>query len=131
MIIEFGEETKQLKDNKIIGDIICNNSRIDFKGKGNILFADGNVTLKDSSISFLGDNAVVFLSESKREYKIKLDMWRETTAYFGGDSYFNGPLTAIISERKNLIIGSDGVFSFGIWLRTADPHLIYDIESKK
>ena len=39
MIIEFGEETKQLKDNKIIGDIICNNSRIDFKGKGNILFA--------------------------------------------------------------------------------------------
>ena len=30
-----------------------------------------------------------------------------------------------------MIIGDGGVFSFGIWIRTADPHLLYSIEDKK
>lgn len=131
MITEFGIETDQLKENRIIGDVVCNNSQINFKGKDNILFAEGTVELRNSQIDFLGDNAVVFLSKSNREFKIKIDMWRETTAYFGSNNYFNGPFNAIVSERKNLIVGNDGVFSFGIWVRTADPHLIYSIESKE
>ena len=35
----------------------------------------------------------------------------------------------ISSERKGIVIGGGGVFSFGIWIRTADPHILYDSNS--
>ena len=132
MIIELNEEVNAPKSNRIEGEIICNNSKIVFKGKGNILFTDGTVTLDDSTISFCGDNAVLYIDgKSHLPFMLNLDLWSETAAYFGARSYFNGPLHAIVSERRNLFVGSDSLFSFGIWLRTADPHLIYDAETHK
>ncbi len=131
MIIEFGNEVQKPEQNKIIGleGIEFINSKITFKGKGNIVYADGPIRLENSHILFNGDDAVIYLSKSNKPYKLVIDLWRETTAYFGSNNYFNGAIHAVISERKNLIVGSDSIFSFGIWLRTADPHLIYDIES--
>lgn len=35
------------------------------------------------------------------------------------------------TERKNIIIGNECLISFGNYLRTADPHEIYDIKTKK
>ena len=131
MIKEHGKEVTSPCNNKIVGDITLANSNIIFGGKGNILFSDGSVTLKNSTINFYGDDAVVFLTGSKIAYILNLAMWRETAAYLGGDLYFNGVFNAIISERQNLIVGSDCIFSFGIWLRTADPHLVYSIETHK
>lgn len=133
MIVEFGNEVQIPEKNEIInrGDIEFVNSKITFRGKGNIVYAEGPVRLQDSHILFNGDNAVIYLSQSKKPYKLVIDLWRDTAAYFGSDNYFNGAMHAIVSERKNLIVGDDGIFSFGIWIRTADPHLIYDIESCK
>jgi len=133
MIIESKEQVKTPKKNIIIGDPKMDTSSvIEFRGKGNILVAEENVRLSDSRIVFCGDNALVYLSSNtKHVYKIVLDAWRETTIYFGRDNYYNGALHAVISERKNLIVGGNGVFSFGIWIRTADPHLIYDIHTKQ
>lgn len=56
-------------------------------------------------------------------------MNRGNTLYIGKNNYFNGKLNLILSERKHIVIGDDGLFSFGIWLRTADPHLIYSCET--
>lgn len=128
MIIENGVEVASPIENRIIGDDLkysCSN--IVFRGSGNILFAEPGVDLAESTVNFFGDNALLYLSDSGRhQYDLKLDLWRETTAYFGADNYFNGVFSAIVSERQNLIVGNGGSFSFGIWLRTADPHLIYD-----
>ncbi|MBE6028676.1 MAG: acyltransferase [Clostridiales bacterium] len=136
MITEFNkqlEDKSQLEENTIIGEpSFLDNSAIHFKGKGNILFVEDDVKLSDSAINFCGNNAVVYLSHNKSHaYKLKMDVWRETAVYIGPDNYFNGPLFAIVSERQNLLIGKEGVFSFGVWIRTADPHLIYDISNKK
>lgn len=49
----------------------------------------------------------------------------------GKDCYINGRLTMIASEQQNIIIGSEGLFSFGIFVRTADPHLLYDCKTKR
>lgn len=49
--------------------------------------------------------------------------------FLGRDIYFNGPLNAICSEEKNILIGQNCLISFGVWIRTADPHLIYDTET--
>lgn len=132
MIIENGSEVDQPSDNIVMGDPKMISSDIVFKGKGNILFAEDGVRLKKSRITFRSDNALVYLSSDERyPYKIKIDAWRGTTAYIGKDNYFNGIMNVILSERQNLIMGGGGVFSFDIWIRTADPHILYEIESSK
>ncbi len=129
-IWEFGQRVDEPADNRIIGSCEAKNSKIVFRGKGNILFLEDGVRLENSVLYFNGDNALVYLSsDTKHAYKIHVDAWRETKVFFGRNNYFNGVLTAIVSERKNLVVGNDGVFSFGIWMRTADPHLIYDCDS--
>ena len=132
MIIENGKEVKAPVYNRIIGDPELISSDIVFKGKGNILYAEENVRLKKSRITFRSDDALVYLSScGKHPYKLKIDAWRGTTCYFGKDNYYNNTLNVILSERQSLVVGGGGVFSFGIWIRTADPHILYDIESGK
>lgn len=130
MITEHGEHVEQLEDNRIIGKLDAENTDISFKGTGNVLYLEDGVKIVDSEIKFCGNNALIYLSsDEKYPYKLKIDAWRGTTVYFGKDNYFNNTFGAIISERKNLIVGDGGVFSFGIWVRTADPHLLYDIDT--
>ena len=120
------------KNNTILGTPELVNTEIVFPGKGNILVAEDNVRLHNCKIDFKGDNACVYLSSNQKHiYHLALDVWRETTFFFGKDSYFNGVLHAIASERQNIIIGNKQVFSFDVWLRTVDPHLIYDCETKE
>lgn len=134
MISEHGIETDAagLVDNRIEGEPELVGADISFKGTGNILYCEKGVRLIDSTIQFCGNNAVIYLSAcEKHPYRLKIDAWRGTTVYFGADNYFNNVFSAIVSERKNLIVGGGGVFSFGIWVRTADPHLIYSIDTKE
>ncbi len=131
-IQEHGIVVDQLRDNMIIGNCAAKNSFVSFKGKGNILCLEDGVRLADSVISFCGDNSLIYLSSNPaHDYRLKIDAWRDTTIFFGKNNYFNSSFNAIISERKNLIVGGDGVFSFGVWLRTADPHLLYDVDTMK
>ena len=130
IIKEGGEQVEAPVNNTIIGNFQEKNCRITFKGTGNILCCEDDTRLQDCNITFCSDNAVVYLAANRRHWtKMKIDAWRDTSVYVGRNNYFNGILTAIVSERKNLLIGDNGVFSFGIWLRTADPHLIYSIET--
>ena len=85
----------------------------------------------NSRICFGGDGAVVYLTSSPRKYQVKIDAYRETSVYIGANNYFNDCMSIIVSERQNVLIGSDGMFSFGIWVRTADPHLIYSTQDMR
>lgn len=58
-------------------------------------------------------------------------MHNDNTFAIGQRAYTNGPLHAILSERCNIFIGDDALFSFGIWLRNADPHLVYSAKTMK
>lgn len=130
VIWEFGKRVEEPAENRIIGSCEAKNSRIVFRGKGNVLYLEDSVRLENTTLNFNGDHALIYLSSNtKHAYKIHIDAWRETRVFFGRDNYFNGVLTGIVSERKNLVVGNEGVFSFGIWMRTADPHLIYDCDS--
>jgi len=136
MIIESNQEIKkeELKDNQIFADDGCDfdKSTITFKGKGNILYIESSNRLDNSVISFGGDNALVYISSNKKHISyLRLDAWRQTTIFIGKNNFFGGMLSCVASERKNIIIGSGGVFSFGIWARTADPHILYDVETMR
>ena len=108
--------------------VFSEGAKIIFRGEGNVLLCEEGVTLS-GVIDFKGNDAVVYLARNKYAYSLNLTMWHETTCYMGEDNYFNGRLSAIVSERRSLIIGDNCLFSFGIWIRTADPHLIYDAKS--
>lgn len=123
------KKTKNL-NNKILGTYPkLNNSKIIFNGNNNILFCEDNVILKNSVLEFNGDNSIIYLSSNKFDYILNVAINNNSVFYIGKDNYINKELKIIISEEKNIFIGNDGIFSLGIWFRTADPHLIYDIKT--
>lgn len=131
-IIDQEDKFKSVKENTILGTHPkISNSKIVFKGKGNILYCEDNVHLSNSSLVFNGDNSLIYLSNNRHLYLLNITVNHDSVFYMGKDNYINGKLTVILSEQKNVIIGSDGLFSFNIWMRTADPHLIYDSNTKR
>jgi acetyltransferase-like isoleucine patch superfamily enzyme len=123
---------KNSLNNKILGTYPkLDNSKIIFNGDNNILFCEENVILKDSRIEFNANNSIIYLSSSKHIYKLNVSVNNNCVFYIGKNNYINQVITAIVSEEKNIVIGNNGVFSLGIWFRTADPHLIYDIKTNK
>lgn len=126
------EQFAGLRNNRIAGacpELI--NSSITFNGTDNILFCGENLKLRNTSIRFNGSNSVVFLSNSRKEYSLDVSINNNSVFYVGRDNYFNGALHVVISEEKNVVVGDNCLFSFGVWLRTADPHLIYSCETKE
>ena len=49
------------KNNKIIGNINLDNSKVKFTGSNNILYINDEITLVNSSIDFRGDNYITIL----------------------------------------------------------------------
>lgn len=118
-------------DNQIIGDPKLINTKINFIGKGNVLYCEKNITIKDSNIDFKGNNSVVYLSENRHIYYFKVTIYNDSVLYFGKNNYINKKLHIILSEQKHVIIGDEGLFAVGCWIRTADPHIIYDEKTRK
>lgn len=120
------------QNNKFLGtQPVMSNSIIQFNGSNNILFCEKGVRLSNCSISFFGNDSVVFLSESWAEYKLNVSVWHKSVFFSGRHNYFNNTLNAILSERKHIFIGNECLFSLGVFMRLADPHLIYDVSSKQ
>lgn len=130
--IKSENDIKELKNNRIIGNFKIENSTIMFQGENNILYCDDNgVKLKNSTLNFAGNNSVIYIRKNKFPIFLSVKIHHNSVFYFGKDNYINSALHIIISEQTNVIIGNDGLFSFGCWIRTADPHLIYDCNTKK
>lgn len=126
------EQLEELKSNRILGNAPeMVNSTILFNGTNNILFCGENVRLRNSSIKFNASNSVIFLADNRNEYLLDVSINNNSVLYIGKNNYFNGVLHIVISEETNVVIGDNCLFSFGIWMRTADPHLIYSCETKE
>ncbi len=102
------------------------NSQIRFSGENNILFIEDNLTLKNTTLSFNGSNSVCYLSSNRFNTSLNLSVNNNQFFFFGKNCYLGGVLTVILSEEKSAFIGDDCMFSYGVTLRNADAHLIYD-----
>lgn len=118
-------------ENIILGNPKLTNSKVIFKGKGNILFCQKNVDLENSRITFSGDNSIVFLSESKSSYKLRIEIFTDCSLFFGKNNYMTGIMKFIIQEHSNILIGNNNLFSTNILFRTSDAHAIYDMNQDK
>lgn len=128
------EELCNIKENKVLladEKVSLQKTRIIFKGKNNLLFLGPNTNLDTSLIEFNGSNSACYISGGRYRIYVSVSLNNCTSCYIGKNNYFNGRLSLSLSEQQNIIIGNDCLFSFGIWICTADPHLIYDIETGK
>ncbi len=135
-VIESLKTLEELKDNQILfgnkgAKIELKNTKIIFHGKNNIVFLEGKMSILNSRIELHGDNNLVILGESRSQYMLNMNLYHNSVCCIGRNNYMNGKLNIIVSEQKHCFIGNNGLFSFDIWLRTADPHLVYDCETLK
>lgn len=117
------------KNNRIMGaspNVI--DSKIEFKGKNNILYCEENVVIKDSNIKFNGDNSLIFLGCG--EHKLDIDIFNSSVCHCGQHVWYTKTLRIILSEHKHCFIGDSCLVSLGVVIRNADPHLIYDCRTK-
>ena len=79
---------------------------------------------------------MIFFRSSTYPHSLKLLINNDQAFYMGinttiskGDG--NSPLSIEMSEQKNVFLGNDVMFSFGVWIRNSDPHLIYSTKDGK
>lgn len=127
------EEFGLIKDNQIIGmPMKMNRCVFEFFGKDNIIYFDEKANLDDTSVRLYGNNNVVFISANKSNTtKLKIDIYNNSVFYIGKECNTTRPLHIVLSECKHIFIGDECLFSLDIWMRNADPHLIYDTVDKK
>ncbi|MCH5322588.1 MAG: hypothetical protein J1E31_03285 [Helicobacter sp.] len=76
------------------------------------------------NISFSGNNALVFVGD-RVTMRGKTDIRTNGLLFVGQNSTFNS-IMILLHEGKNIIFGNDCMFSWNIWLRNGDAHMIYD-----
>lgn len=123
------------QSNRLVGHIplMGGGSKIEFadSASGNVLVCGENVSLSGSRLIFNGSNAVIFIGRDNRNLRLEVTVWDSSVFALGSRCYTNGLLHAIASERRSIIMGDDGLYSFGIWIRTADPHLVYSQDTMR
>lgn len=132
MQITDGNELLNLKNNEFIGEIPkLTSSQININGKNNTIVCEEDVNLWNSRIDFNGDNSLLYLSSNTFDYALNMSINGNNICFIGKNNYFNGMTTIVLSESKNVIIGSDCLFSYEISIRVADVHLIYHTKTKE
>lgn len=99
--------------------------------RNNIIFCEDNVSLSNSSIQINGSNALIYLSSSRYRYQLTVLIHNNSVLYLGRNNPFTTVMHIILSEQKHCFIGDDGLIATDVWIRNADPHLIYSCETGK
>ncbi|XAS71251.1 acyltransferase [Micrococcaceae bacterium Sec5.1] len=100
-------------------------SSVEFAGKGNVLFVEDGVKLRNTRLRFMGNDSVIHLRKSLRFLQLVASVFEDSVLYLGPGASFTAEARFLPTERKHVIIGSDAMFSSRVVFRTADPHLIY------
>lgn len=118
-------------NNKIIGDLELLNSKIDFKGDNNVFICKSKLTLENCIVRFTGSNSLIYIDENFSPISLNMRVGNDSVIYIGKNAYVNRTSHLYATERKNIIIGDELLLSFGVYFRTADPHIICDTQTKE
>ena len=118
-------------NNQMIGNATLKNAEIIFKGDNNIFYCKDNLVLENCKIRFTGSNSIIYIDENLYPMSLNMRVGNDSVIYIGKDCYVNKTSNLYATERKNIIIGNQLLLSFDVYMRTADPHLIYDINTRE
>ena len=130
-VVKEKSDISNLVDNQIYGDIELNNAQIEWKGTGNVLYCVGKIQLENCKIRFTGNHSLIYFDENLYPFSINIRVGNDSVFYLGKDCFLNRTSDMYATKRKNILIGNQCLLSFGCYFRTADPHLIYDVNTKK
>ena len=102
--------------------------------QNNILFFGDDLNLGDGLIKFCGSDSIAFFGWTAGILHADIALHNKSAVFIGVNNYFNPhgeKMHIIVSERKHFVMGNACNMSSGIWVRNADPHLIYSTETKK
>ena len=126
------DDIRKLEKNRIVGNPEFNKSSISFKGDNNVLYCEGNVKLVNANFTFNGNNSLVYLSSAlNSQYSFNLVIYNDSTFFIGREGNMSSPININIQENQNVIIGAGVTISSGVNIRTADIYPIYDNKTKK
>ena len=117
------EDIKNLKENKVIGEITLEKSEIKFYGVNNIFYCESGIKLKNSNINFVGNNSIVYLSYTDKDYVLEVYVRHDSTIFIGKNNELGAPFRINVQESQNLIIGEDK-YMFRIYLVNRCQHII-------
>lgn len=133
-----GNNFTSLKNNKIILEqctLDWQKSTIEFEGTGNIIYFIGSknesIILKKTKIKCKGNNNLIFIHSSRFPLMLNIGLGHGCNIYIGRDLDSTSSTHIKANERTNVHIGEDCLFARGVWIRTSDMHMIYDIDTKK
>ena len=130
--VKSKEDIVKLEKNRIEGNPEITNSTISFKGDNNLLYCEGNVKIVGAKLLFEGNNSIVYLSSAQNsQYSFTLVIYNDSTFFIGREGNMSSPIHINIQENQNIIIGADCSLSSGVNIRTADIHPIYDNQTKQ
>lgn len=100
--------SQSVDNNKIIVNSeksVLKNSHIVFNGSNNILVVDDGVEIVNSTIKINGDNSVCYIRPQKTPLYADFTVNGGCCVFIGKNTYTNGKLYLIASERQNILIG--------------------------
>ena len=97
------EDIKNLKENKVIGEITLEKSEIKFYGVNNIFYCDSGIKLKKSNINFVGNNSIVYLSYTDKDYVLEVYVRHDSTIFIGKNNELGAPFKINVQEWKFMI----------------------------
>lgn len=124
-------EIHSLKNNKIVGEPNIQNSNIIFHGTDNVLYCENKVNIVGSTITFKGNNALIYLSSTNSNYTMYTQTSHNSLLYIGKENNIVPRININAQEHKNVIIGDDGTISSNVSIRTTDAHSFYNVNTKK
>ena len=120
----------KMQDNKIVGNPNLINSKINFRGKNNILVCANNIDLENVVLDFNGDNSIVYLSSELNDF-FNLEIYNNSTFYLGKNTLIGNSIKIRIYESQNVIIGDDCIIEDEVFISTSDMYGIYDTNYKE
>ena len=128
IIMNGDDNTVDAKD----GVSFMQGSRIVFIKNNNFAYLGPNTKISPSSnIQFGGYNDLLYICGESSLNASELILRSNTIFFYGYGSSAAKYFRAWTEETKNILIGSDCMFSYYITLRNATGHAIYDEETKE
>ena len=127
-IISKGDENTLEAKN----DIIClAGSSIVFNKNGNFAYIGPETKISAGMIRLRGNNALLYVCGHSILNLSKANFFSNTMFFYGYGSAIAGSFTCFTHEAKNIVIGSDCMFSYHIHFQNATGHAIYDGKKKE
>lgn len=127
--IEYATQFEKMTDNKIVGMPELIDSKINFRGKNNILVCNHDIQLKNVVLDFNGNNSIFYVGSNLTD-NFRLVIYNNSTGFLGKDCEFGSSVKLQIFENKNMIVGDDCVFQDNIFISNSDGYSFYDSNSK-